>query len=78
MFMHDISLENRNMKTISSLFIKNSFYSEIPMKSAYVGLAEVVSVVVAILKRYFRQYILICPDEGFIAETLTEILNINT
>ena len=34
-------------------------------ESADVGLAEVVSVVVAISKCNFLQYLLICPDEGF-------------
>ena len=44
------------------------------VKFAGIGLVDVVSIVVAIAKRYFRLYILICPDEGFSAKTLTEIL----
>ena len=42
------------------------------VKFAGIGLAEVVTVIVAISKCHFHQYILICPDEGFNAETLRE------
>ena len=46
----------------------------LPVKSADVGLAEVVSVVITTSKCHFRQDFLICPDEGLNTKTLTEIL----